>query len=182
MAIGETRYGRRKLFEVIVTDGSGLLKLKWFNYRLSYMKKRFKEGQRLFLYGNVSMFARQKEIIHPDIELMDENDDSMHMKGVVPIYSQIENLHQKTVRKLVRRIVEEYAGSAVGGVPEDIVNGAGLMGLKDAFREAHAPADSADSAHSGGPGSRGSQLRSTSSLHSSWAWRLKGVIPRKKAA
>jgi ATP-dependent DNA helicase RecG len=98
MAMGETRYGRRKLFEVVVSDGSGLLKLK-------------------------------------------EEDDSMHMKGIVPIYSQIENLHQKTVRRLVRRIVEEYAGSVVGGVPADIVNEAGLMGLAEAFREAHAPND-----------------------------------------
>jgi ATP-dependent DNA helicase RecG len=76
------------------------------------MKKRYKTGQRLFLYGNVSIFARQKEMVHPDVETMDETDetfDSLHFKGVVPIYSQIENLHQKTIRRHVRGIVEKYA-------------------------------------------------------------------------
>jgi ATP-dependent DNA helicase RecG len=141
MAMGEVRYGRRKVFEVVVSDGSGLLKLKWFNYRLPYMKKRYKTGQMLSLYGNVSMFGRQKEIIHPDVEIMDDTDDTMHAEGIVPIYSQVENLHQKTIRRLVRGIVEKYARHAVGGTPGDAVKRCGLMPLQDAFMEAHAPAD-----------------------------------------
>jgi ATP-dependent DNA helicase RecG len=144
MAMGETRYGRRKVFEMVVSDGSGLLKLKWFNYRLAYMKKRFKTGQRLSLYGNVSYFAHQKEMLHPEVETIEETEetnDSMHFKGIVPIYSQVENLHQKTIRKHVRRIVEKYSPSAVGSAPRDVVKRAGLMPLEDAFITAHAPVD-----------------------------------------
>lgn len=138
MARGEVRYGRRKVYEVVVSDGSGLLKLKWFNYKLSYMKNRFKEGTRLSLYGNVSVFANQKEIVHPDVEIADDTDDAAQSKGLVPIYSQVENLHQKTIRKLVRGIVEKYSASAVvGGVPADIVKSAGMMALADAFKVAH---------------------------------------------
>jgi ATP-dependent DNA helicase RecG len=142
MALGEVRYGRRKIFEMVVSDGSGLLKLKWFNYRLPYMKKRYRAGQRLSLYGNVTVYAHRNEIIHPDVEILDETDDPLEVKGIVPIYSQIENLHQKTIRKLVTGIVEKYATLAVGGVPPDVIERNGLMPLDAAFIEAHKPGGS----------------------------------------
>lgn len=143
-AMGEAFYGRRKVFEMAVTDESGLLKVKWFNYKASYMKNRFKNGQRLIIFGPVSAFGRQKEMIHPDIEPLDEDDsDPAHFKGIMPVYSQIENFHQKTTRKIIRNIVDAYSDYAIDGVPSDVREKCGLLDLSEAFKEAHMPKDSA---------------------------------------
>ncbi|MBI5588708.1 MAG: ATP-dependent DNA helicase RecG [Deltaproteobacteria bacterium] len=140
VAQGETRYGRRKVYEMAVSDGSAILKVKWFNYKLSYMSGRFKTGQRLMLYGVVSSYGHQKEMIHPDIEAVDADETEQIEQGIVPVYSQIENFHQKTIRKIVSGVVEGYSESAVGGLPDGVVERCGLLGLKNAFREAHLPA------------------------------------------
>ncbi|MBI1911557.1 MAG: ATP-dependent DNA helicase RecG [Deltaproteobacteria bacterium] len=142
-AFGETRYGRRRVYEVVVTDGSALLKLKWFNYHIAYMKNKFTQGQQLLVFGTISAFGNQKEIIHPDIERIEKADleNPQDFGGIMPIYSQIENFHQKTIRKIVRNLVEGYCGYALGGVPEDVRERTGLLDLNKAFREAHLPTD-----------------------------------------
>ena len=56
----------------------------------------------------------------------------------MPVYSQIDSMHQKTIRKLVMGIVEAYAKFAVSGAPKDVVSKRGFMGLREAFLNAHA--------------------------------------------
>lgn len=138
-AQGETRYGRRRVYEMAVTDGSGILKVKWFNYKLSYMTGRYKQGARLLIFGSVSNYGHQLEMIHPDIEVLDADDTGPAESGIVPVYSQIENFHQKTIRRIVRSVVEGYSCSAVGALPGAVTKRRGLYPLKDAFTEAHLP-------------------------------------------
>ncbi len=138
MAMGEVRYGGRKVFEMVVGDGSGLLKVKWFHYRLPYMK-RFKVSQKLVLFGAVSVYGRQHEMVHPDIEVIDGEPPEADSGGIVPVYSQIANFHQKTMRKIMRNIVETFADSAVDGTPAETRGRLGLMDLRTAFKEAHLP-------------------------------------------
>ena len=45
-AFGEKPLRKNKLFQVIVTDGTGLLKLTWFN-GIYFMRKLFKVGDRV---------------------------------------------------------------------------------------------------------------------------------------
>jgi ATP-dependent DNA helicase RecG len=39
------RGGRKRVFEVAVTDGTGTIIAKWFHFTEGYMKRRFKKGQ-----------------------------------------------------------------------------------------------------------------------------------------
>ncbi len=138
LVLGEVFYGRRKVFEMSIGDETGILRAKWFNYRIPYFKRRYKAGQRLLLFGEVSSYAGQREIIHPDIEPIESGKEDLDdLKTIVPIYSQIDNLHQKTMRKIVKRIVEDYAEYAVGGVPDFILKRYNLMDLPGALRTMH---------------------------------------------
>lgn len=139
LVMGEARYGRRKVYEIVVGDGGQVLKLKWFNYKASYMKLRFRAGQRLLIYGAVSAYGAQKEIIHPEIETLDDSADTAATEGIVPVYSQIETLHPKTLRKIMKNCVDGFAGFAVGAVSEVVLKRHGLLPVGDAFREAHQP-------------------------------------------
>lgn len=138
---GEVSYGRKKVFEVVIGDGSGIIKAKWFNYNPKVMAKRFKKGERLILYGEIKGFGLQKEVHHPEIEVLKEGErsDSLHFNSIVPIYSQIEGIHQKQLRRIIKGVVERYANSAIGIVPARIKKSHNLMELTSAIKEIHFP-------------------------------------------
>ncbi len=140
-AAGEGGYGRRKIFEVVVDDGSALLHLKWFHYRGAYTK-RFTPGKKLRVYGHVSRsgYSRAMEIIHPDIEFLNDKDtDAVVQEGIVGIYSEVEGVHQKTLRRIITETVKKYAPLAPGGVPPEVLTKNGLLDLPSALLEAHFP-------------------------------------------
>lgn len=138
LASGEVYYGRRRVFEVAVGDGSSILKLKWFHFRPSF-KNRFQKGQKVVVFGQVNIYGGQKEMIHPDVEPVDEV-EAAGGEGMVPVYSQVENLHQKTMRAIAKGAVEKYSALAIGGVPSAVLSRHGHMALPEALREVHLPA------------------------------------------
>lgn len=139
LASGEVYYGRRRVFEMAIGDGGSILKVKWFHYRPS-MKKRFKNGQKVVVFGQVSAFGGQKEMIHPDIELMEEGAElETSSEGMVPVYSQVENFHQKTIRSIITGAAEKFAGLALGGVPAAVLSRNRMMGLPEAIKKIHLP-------------------------------------------
>lgn len=145
LAKGEARYGRRRVFEAAIGDGTGILKLKWFNYRLKYMG-RYTVGRRVKVYGNVSAWGGNLEIIHPDVEIVDNGKGdggsegaSDEPEGLVPVYSSVENLHQKTLRKIISSAVDGYADSFIGGLPGEVRGKHRLMPSRLAVREVHQP-------------------------------------------
>ena len=47
-------YGKRRIFEVSVNDGHGVLKAKWFKGRESFLRGTFTLGRRIILTGEIS--------------------------------------------------------------------------------------------------------------------------------
>jgi len=158
MVSGEVRYGRRRGFEVVISDGTGILKLKWFNFKLQYIKGRFKQGVKIKAFGNVTAYGAQKEIIHPDVEVVAASGEDClptatgeglaggNLAGgnLLPVYSQIENFHQKTIRKIIGSIVADCAKGLLGAVPCDVLKARRFLTLGESFAKAHLPESTAD--------------------------------------
>ena len=45
---------RKRVFEVIVEDGTGQLKLKWFHFGGGYLEQKVKRGQQIIVCGKTS--------------------------------------------------------------------------------------------------------------------------------
>ncbi|MBW2675169.1 MAG: ATP-dependent DNA helicase RecG, partial [Deltaproteobacteria bacterium] len=134
------RYRSRRVLEVTISDATGLLTAKWFQGNFSYLTKRFKSGERIILTGEVKGFLLGKEMLHPDYEILDESDDElMHFKRIVPIYSETEGLHQKYIRRIMMRVVTEYSHCISSPIPEEICRRNHLIDIGDAIRNAHFP-------------------------------------------
>lgn len=142
LAAGESGY-RKKIFEVVVGDVSGILSAKWFNYNIRYMRNIFRKGRRVLLYGEVQLFGGKKTIVHPDIEIVDGEDvagnDSINFNRIVPVYSEIDGVYQKIVRRIMKRIVDENVEFLVDPVDEVILKRHNLIPLKKCFRDVHFP-------------------------------------------
>lgn len=134
---------KKRVFEVVVGDGSGTITLKWFRGNERYLKERFKKGQRMIFSGEVRWFNYQKEIHHPDVEIVegDIEEDYLNFKRIVPIYSETEGLYQRTLRRLLKSIVDGYSDELMSPIPAEIVERQDLIDFSEAFRRVHFPPD-----------------------------------------
>jgi ATP-dependent DNA helicase RecG len=134
---------RKRIFEAVVGDGSGVITLKWFQGNERYLRDRFKKGQKLIFSGEVRWFNYQKEIHHPDIEMVegDIEEDYLNFKRIVPIYSETEGLYQRTLRRLMKNILDGYADGLTSPIPQEIVQRQNLIDFPEAFRRVHFPPD-----------------------------------------
>jgi len=134
---------RKRVFEAVVGDGSGVITLKWFRGNERYLKDRFKKGRKLIFSGEVRWFNLQKEIHHPDVEMIegDIEQDYLNFKRIVPIYSETEGLHQRTMRRLMKNILDGYADELSSPLSQEIVQRQNLIDFPEAFRRVHFPPD-----------------------------------------
>jgi ATP-dependent DNA helicase RecG len=133
-------YGRRKIFEVTIDDSHEALKAKWFKGREALLRGAFQPGKRVILTGEVSGFPFEKEMIHPDFEILGDNEDQLlNFKRIVPVYSETEGLHQKTIRRIIWQVVRDYARFLKSHIPGEICRKLRFMEIRDAIRQVHFP-------------------------------------------
>ncbi|MCE5194243.1 MAG: ATP-dependent DNA helicase RecG [Nitrospiraceae bacterium] len=144
------RRGNLKIFELIVTDGSGLVKGKWFNQ--PFMQKNFKVGQEVILSGIVKRnpyWGVGLEIENPEYEYLteetlSETDSLIHTARIVPIYRTTAGLSIKQLRTIMFNVVNEFAGDAQDNIPYEILQRAALLPLKQSIVQSHFPDNDAD--------------------------------------
>jgi len=132
---------KKRVFEVVVGDGSGTTTLKWFHGNERYLRERFKKGRQMIFSGDVKWFNSQREIHHPDVEIVDGDieKDYLNFKRIVPVYSETEGLYQRTLRRLMNTILEGYADELSSPIPSEIAGRQNLIDFSDAFRRVHFP-------------------------------------------
>ena len=146
-AVGEvaaTRFvpERRPRFVATVRDESGKLDCVWFaGYQ--YVKDAFQIGDWVSLGGKVTAFRSQRQMVHPEVEVLsgpDEEDTRIHTGGIVPLYRttakmKSSTLTARTLRRLIRGALDELEIDD----PLDPDMRAGLTGLSDAYASVHFP-------------------------------------------
>jgi ATP-dependent DNA helicase RecG len=132
---------KKRVFEAVVGDGSSTITLKWFHGNERYLRERFKKGRQLIFSGEVRWFNYQREIHHPDVEIVDGDieKDYLNFKRIVPIYSETEGLYQRTLRRLMKTILDGYAHELSSPIPPEIVERQDLIDFSEAFRRVHFP-------------------------------------------
>ena len=129
------RRGRKRVFEIGVSDDTGMIVAKWFHFNDRYMRQKYKKDQQVILTGEIKRYNVQKEVHHPEMEIIDlDEEKSWEFKKIVPIYSETEGLYQKTMRRIMKKVVDEHAFSLVEGIPEPIRGRLQLIPLAEAVR------------------------------------------------
>ena len=149
VSVADIRNKKRKFFQVVIYDGTGRLRLTWFNYNPSYLRGIFKKGASFIIHGKVSLApgGRTVQIIHPlvqDIEIIESEEDignPLQFGRIVPVYPLTEGLTQKKLRETVRVALDGYARYFRGLIPKDIRENHDLMDLPEALEHVHFPPD-----------------------------------------
>lgn len=131
--------GKAQIVEVVITDGTGALRLSWFNQ--PWIANRMKTGDNVAVSGKLDQYLGRLVMNNPDVEPVEA--EHLHTNRIVPIYPLTQRVTQKWLRGLMNQVVTYWAPALVDHLPESIRNSAGLSALGRAIGQAHFP-DSQD--------------------------------------
>ncbi|MDI6891135.1 MAG: ATP-dependent DNA helicase RecG [Thermodesulfovibrionales bacterium] len=129
-----------KIFELTVSDGSGLLKGKWFNQ--PFMKKNFRVGQEVMLCGTVkkTYSGIGFEMDNPEYEITsDDGDLLIHTNRVVPVYRVTSGLSVRQIRSIMFNLINTCIKDVYDPIPVEILRKNGLPGLSESLSQVHFP-------------------------------------------
>lgn len=140
---GGRGWGGRRLFEVVISDGTGRLSAKWFHYRPS-LPERFQVGETAALCGPVRTFQFRLEMHHPEILASGDESDPVNMGRIVPVYPAVEGVPPRTLRKIQWEVVRKYASNEKEIFPQWILDAANVPPVQESLEALHFPPPDAD--------------------------------------
>ncbi len=126
---------RMQLFEAVLDDGTGSVKLIWFNQR--FLADSIKRGDRLAVFGAPRASGYNAiSIESPDWEKFEGDEEEEG--AIVPIYSKVGNIPPKVLRKLVDTALETLPQIS-DPLLEDLRARLHVIDLPTALRTLHQP-------------------------------------------
>jgi ATP-dependent DNA helicase RecG len=146
-----THVQRMALTEALLTDGTGSLRLIWFNQ--PYLGRSLKVGDRLLIFGTLSMGRHGMEMRGPQFEVMDRSGDIGWVSRYLPLYRRLGPLNARMRQKLVAEaltrvhIAEEWLPLELSKDLPDTLTALRLLHNPPDESEAHALESGSTPAH-----------------------------------
>src|SRR6266516_584899 len=120
--------GWKKIFEATLQEPnanalSQPLICRWFN--LHYVQKMIATGQQLVVYGKPRLRGKRICMDHPEFEVIENDEEkSIHLRRITPIYPATEGLSQRMLRSMIYRLLQELdTGPIEPLLPENLRSG-----------------------------------------------------------
>ena len=126
---------RKKPLSFFVNDGTGRIKLTFFNS--SYLAGKFTLGDECFVHGNVTLFNGQMQMVNPYIEKAEKiADDAL----VRPVYHLTAGITSNNISKWVRTALKLCGNELLSVIPASIAEKKGFVSPLEVYEMAHFPA------------------------------------------
>lgn len=129
------RGGRFNLTEAIITDGSGDLRLTWFNQ--NWIATRMHEGMQIVISGKVDQYLGRLIINNPEWEPLDQ--EQLNTNRIVPVYPLTASVTQRWLRRIMYQTVTYWSSRVEDFIPSSIKQANHLPDLSFALQEVHFP-------------------------------------------
>jgi ATP-dependent DNA helicase RecG len=126
---------QRKLFELTLDDGSGLMTVTFFGQ--AFLARQIKSGDQIVVRGETSIYRNRLKLTNPEWEHLDA--DNLRKVGIVPVYPLTEGLKARGLRGIMRRAVSYWAEHLPDYVPAATQERAELADLGWAIQNVHFP-------------------------------------------
>ncbi len=130
-------YNRKHVYEIVITDGSGQITAVWFNQ--PYLAHYFKIGKRVVLYGKAEVYKNRLQMISPEYEVIDRDDEKLNMGRIVPIYPLTRGMTQRYLRKIMAAGLDEYLDDLEDVLPVWLRNKHRLPNIRRSIQNLHFP-------------------------------------------
>ena len=130
-------FGGRRMMTCQISDGSGVLTLRFFNFSAA-MKNSLAAGRRVLAYGEAKRGKYGAEMIHPEYRVQGDLSTPELQETLTPVYPTTEGVKQATLRKLTDQALELLDTCAIAELlPPELAQG--MMSLPEAMRTLHRP-------------------------------------------
>ena len=124
-----------KRIEAYLNDGSAALRLNWFNQ--PWMEQQLHEGESYMVSGKTEQYLGRVIMNAPEMEELDA--DTLHTGRIVPVYPLTKGLGPRTMRNLMKDVIDAWAPKLPDSLPIEVRESADLMDYWDAISQAHFP-------------------------------------------
>ena len=133
------RGGMSQLTEVVLSDGTGSLRLSWFNR--PWIATQFRKGDQVVVSGKLDQYLGRPVMNGPEIEELEK--EHLNTSRIVPVYPLTATVTQKSLRRLIYQTVTFWGPRVPDYLPGSIRSAVKLFDLGTALVQAHFP-DSQD--------------------------------------
>lgn len=135
------RNKKGSLLEVVITDGTGVVTLTFFNQ--AWRARDLRPGARGIFAGKVSSFRGGKQLAHPDYELFEdapptEESSKAWAQTPIPIYPATSTLASWQIQKAISTVLDALEGVA-DPIPDELKSRHQLVDLSVALEHIHRP-------------------------------------------
>ncbi len=129
--------GKREITEAIIEDGSGALRVTWFNQ--PWLASRLPVGTQIVISGKVEMYLGRLVMNSPEWEYLEQ--EHLHTNRIVPVYPLTAGISQKQLRKAIYQVASFWAPRHRDFLPASIREAGKLAPLSTALAQIHFPDD-----------------------------------------
>lgn len=131
-------YTRKHVYETVIEDGKGRLFAVWFNQ--PYLDRYFKVGKLVVLFGKVEIYKNRFQMVSPEYELLNTDEDqSLSMGRIVPIYPLTRGMTERYLRKIMRACLDRYRDENHDILPVWLRNKHRLLNIQHSLENIHFP-------------------------------------------
>ena len=129
------RGGQIQITEAVVSDGSGSLRVTWFNQ--PWVTRRLRAAEHIALAGKTDQYLGRLVMNNPEWEPLEQQ--QLSTNRIVPVYALTAQITQRWLRRLMGQVIPYWALRVRDPLPESIRRAAGLMDLPNALLQSHFP-------------------------------------------
>ena len=140
--VGEvsTRRKRVRIFEMIVTDETGSVPVKFFNQ--PYLSKVLERGQQVILFGvpRIDSYSRGLAFANPEYEILLPGADlTIHTGRIVPIYRRVDRITTRGLRQIIFKLIQMLGNAIDDPLPREFLDKYAFPSRAEAFQWVHFP-------------------------------------------
>ena len=126
-------------------DKTGFLELVWFQ-GISWVQKMLEPGQSYLVYGKLSFFQSNVQLVHPEMELWtpEKKEGKSFLEPVYPTTEKLKarGLGGRQIAKLTQVLLNQlHEKDLPENLPDNILNSLSLVNRMEAYRQIHFPTD-----------------------------------------
>ena len=139
--------GRSQRLSIILKDSTGSIELVFFK-GIKWVKDKISQGKEYFVFGKPTQFRDTVNMVHPEIDSVDQRLATPLSKSLTGVYSSTDKLRNggitnKLFSRLQSSLLEKIDGKIEETLPAQIIRKYNLCPLPFALKNIHFPDDTA---------------------------------------
>ncbi|MCG8413822.1 MAG: ATP-dependent DNA helicase RecG [Pseudomonadales bacterium] len=134
------QFGRRRSLHCVLSDGSGLISLRFFHFSAA-QKNSLAPGTQIRCYGEVRRGRSGMEIYHPEYKVLRADQEEPIADQLTAIYPTTEGLQQGRLRNVINQALDllDNSEELVDYLPAAVIKKFSLPPLTESIKLIHRP-------------------------------------------